>query len=176
MQLETVNLTLRTVIYDDIDEVMRMWNFEKGELSHTDAKKAIDNMINNHNRNKIGRLYHLCFAIYEDNNKIIGWCGLDGIQCYDAEEKIIHIFYLIDRDYRRKGYAVQCAEKLLEYGFLMMKVDKINGSCIADNIGSKKVLEKIGMKHKTIAEDGAFQYYLTRSEYQTLIKYEKNYG
>src|SRR5690554_3167809 len=135
MEMETENLVLRTVTYDDINEVARMWNFEKGEISLDQAKEAIDWMKENHEKNKKRYIIHICFAIFEKkSDEIIGWCGLDG-----RKDNIISIFYLIDKKYRRRGYATECANKLLEYGFLRMEVNRIDGKCNINNIGSKKV-------------------------------------
>ena len=59
------NLLLRTVTYDDISEVARMWNFEKGEISLDRAKEAIDWMKENHEKNKRGKIIHICFAVFK---------------------------------------------------------------------------------------------------------------
>lgn len=42
MELKLKNLTLRTVTYDDLNEVARMWNFEKGDISLEEAERAIN--------------------------------------------------------------------------------------------------------------------------------------
>jgi len=137
MGITTGNLILRSVRDDDINEVARMWNFEKGEISSIDAKKAIDWMNENHQKNNEGPFFHLCFAIFEVNSaRIIGWCGLDG-----RDNKRVHLFYLIDEAYRRKGYATTCARKVIEYGFTKLFINRIDGQCDKDNIGSKGVLE-----------------------------------
>jgi hypothetical protein len=79
MELYTDDLLLKTVTGDDINEVARMWEFEKGEISLDEAQNAIVYMQDNHKQNKPGYIYHLCLAVYEKgNNSIIGWCGLDG--------------------------------------------------------------------------------------------------
>lgn len=132
MELYTKDLLLKTVTVDDVDEVARMWNFENGSISREKAQKAIDDMQNNHNKNEVGHIYHLCLAMFEmDNNAIIGWCGLDG----RSGDKL-HIFYLVDAKFRNKGYATQCAEKLLAYAFDEAKVSFVNGGCDKHNIAS----------------------------------------
>ena len=44
MELYTKDLPLKTVTADDIDEVARMWEFEKGSISNEEAQGAIDYM------------------------------------------------------------------------------------------------------------------------------------
>lgn len=142
MELYTKDLILRTVTDNYIEEVARMWEFQKGSISMDEAQKAIEYMQNNHKKNKIGCIYHLCFAVFEKGkNTIIGWCGLDG-----KTAGKLHIFYLIDAGYRNKGFATQCATKLLTYAFDEVQVPFVNGGCDKNNIASYKVMEKIGMR------------------------------
>ena len=65
MELYINDLLLKTVTTDDIDEVARMWEFEKGSISIEEAQDAIDYMQDNHKKNGLGYIYHLCFAIFE---------------------------------------------------------------------------------------------------------------
>ncbi len=165
-KLITRNLVLRTVTHNDIEEVARMWEFEKGPISLEDAKKAIDGMEDNHKKNTLNKIFHICFAIFESgSNKILGWCGLGTGHPESLDKDHADIFYLIDKDYRRKGYGTECGMRLLEYGFLEMQVDRINGGCAKDNIGSKKILDKIGMKNQILRENGSYHYFLTKSDY-----------
>ena len=48
MELYTRDLLLKTVTTNDIDEVARMWEFEKGSISIEEAQGAIDYMQDNH--------------------------------------------------------------------------------------------------------------------------------
>ena len=100
-------------------------------------------------------------CLWKNNDIIIGWCGLDG-----RHENILNIFYLIDKKYRRRGYATECASIILEYGFIRMEVNRIDGKCNSENIGSRKVLEKIGMKKLGIDKDGSLHYFITLSNYK----------
>jgi len=160
------NLTLRTVSHDDLYEVVRMWNFEKGNISLEEAEKAIIWMSENHKLNQLHKLVHFCLAIFENNtNRIIGWCGLDGRSIDNKTENRIHIFYLIDKDYRKLGYATECAKKVLEYGFEKIELGRIDGGCAKDNIGSHKILEKIGMKKIDNKNDDSYHYFMTLKDY-----------
>ena len=124
MELPTNDLLLKTVTHDDIYEVARMWEFEKGSIPLPEAQKAIEYMQNNHMQNRTVYIYHLCLAIYEKgSNSIIGWCGLDGKPVPDNPERM-EIYYLIDSAYRNKGYATQCASALLEHAFEVAKIEE----------------------------------------------------
>jgi len=167
-ELHTKDLVLKTVEHADIDEVARMWNFEKGSISLSEAQKAIERMQDNHKRNHLGYIYHLCFAVYEKSrDKIIGWCGLDGEPDPENPEKM-EIFYLIDKKYRNKGYATQCALRLLEYAFETAMINKVFGGCFKDNISSFKVLCKSGMVLYKIRDNGDPKFFMDRDIYEKL--------
>lgn len=168
MKLLTDNLILRTVTIDDLNEVSRMWNFEKGYISLEEAECAIINMQGNHQKNKPGYIYHVCFAVFEKDNdkRIIGWCGLDGIV---SNGKTV-IFYMIDKKYRNKGYATQCALRLLEYAFETVGVKSVYGGCYKENIASYKVQEKVGMLQNAFEENGDPLFFIDDKTYFQKIK------
>jgi len=78
---------------------------------------------------------------------------------------------LIDKSYRNKRYATQCAFKLLEYAFEVAKVAKVErvyGGCDKDNLASYKVLSKIGMVNYKIRENGAPHFFIDKDIYEKL--------
>lgn len=164
MKLYTSDLVLRTVKKNDIDEVARMWDFEKGTITMEEARKAIAYMQSNHKKNTPGSIYHLCLAVSERNqHKIIGWCGLDG-----KSAGKLHIFYLIDANYRNKGYAAQCATRLLAYAFDEANVSFVNGGCDKNNIASYKVMQKIGMRQNAFEDDGNPLFFISNIDWSEM--------
>ena len=164
IELRTADLTLRTVTPADINEVARMWEFKKGGVSLEEARKAMASMRSNHSRNESGCIYHLCFAVLEKGgNRIIGWCGLDG-----KTAGKLHIFYAIDSEFRNKGYATQCAEKLLSYAFNEAGVPFVNGGCDKNNIASYKIMTRIGMVQNAFEENGDPLFYIDSERYRVL--------
>ena len=138
-----------------------MWEFEEGAISIDEAQKAIEYMQSNHKKNGIGHIYHLCFAIFEKGkNTIIGWCGLDG----KAEGKL-YIFYSIDANFRNRGYATQCAAKLLSYAFDDAQVPFVNGGCDKNNVASYKVMENIGMNQSGFEDNGDPLFFIDNEMY-----------
>lgn len=163
LTLETKDLFLKTVTEMDIEEVSRMWNYPNGSISLEDAQNAINYMCGNHRRNKTGEIYHLCFAVRETKvpEKIIGWCGLDG-KIAPGETVL---FYVIDENYRGRGYATQCAAALLHYAFETAQVDRITGGCDKNNIPSYKVMTKIGMEQNEFTDTGDPLFALDKETY-----------
>jgi len=94
MELYTNDLLLKIVTDEDLDEVARMWDFEKGPITFAQAQKAIDYMQNNHKQNSPEHIHHLCFAIFEKGkSSIIGWCGLDGL-CSPGQTVIFYMHFI----------------------------------------------------------------------------------
>ncbi|MEO8771723.1 MAG: GNAT family N-acetyltransferase [Ferruginibacter sp.] len=79
----------------------------------------------------------------KENNEFIGWCGLK----YRPELDEIDLGYRFIKTAWGFGYATEAAAKTIEYGFNNLHVKIITGRAHIENIGSLKVLEKIGMKY-----------------------------
>ena len=171
MELQTTSLTLRTVDAGDIGEVARMWDWQNGMISAEQAKKVVAWMESNHKINKQGAIEHLCLAVYEKGERrIIGWCGLDG-QCSPGKTVL---FYSIHSDYQNKGYATQCAAKLLSYAFSQMDIPSISGGCDKDNRASFRVMEKIGMQQTAFEDNGDPLFFLDRETYRRMNQTNPN--
>ena len=162
IKIETGDLLLRTVSEEDIKEVARTFEYPN-EISLEKAEKAINGMINNHKQNKIGYIKHLCLAVClkEKPDRIIGWCGLDG----EIEKDKVVLFYIITDEYRRKGYATQCARALLKYAFETVKLDRVYGGCDKDNTPSYRIMTKIGMVQYGFDENKNPQFFIDKEKF-----------
>lgn len=87
-------------------------------------------------------------VIYKPENKIIGFAGLK----YLPEFNETDIGFRFLPEYWGKGLATEASKEIIKYGFEKLHLDKIIGIAVAENIGSCKVLEKIGLKFYKIDE------------------------
>lgn len=90
--------------------------------------------------------YKFQFAItLRPSGQFIGNCGVrkDSVEAREGD-----IGYELDSRYWGKGYATEAAQAVLDFGFSQLKLQRISAWCIADNIGSARVLEKLGMRLK----------------------------
>lgn len=55
------------------------------------------------------------------------------------------VWYKLHKDYWNKGYATEALESLLGLGFNTLKLHRIEAGCAVGNIGSARVMEKVGM-------------------------------
>lgn len=92
----------------------------------------------------------------------IGRCGLDHTNPADADPAL---FYLLKAGYWGKGLASEAARALLDYTFTQLKLSSIHGGAAPENLASKRVMEKIGMKYIGLDDEGGYAFTLAREEY-----------
>ncbi|GCE48144.1 RimJ/RimL family protein N-acetyltransferase [Thermosporothrix hazakensis] len=81
----------------------------------------------------------------ELDGQLIGNCGIrtNMQQPWEA-----NIGYELDSRYWGRGYATEAARELLRFGFEELRFHRICAQCIAENLASAHVLERIGMKRE----------------------------
>lgn len=90
-------------------------------------------------------------VIEKATDKFIGWCGLK----FGEMKNETDIGFRFFEEEWNKGYATESAVACMQYGFENLKLKRIIGRAMKENIGSIKVLEKIGLKYeKDIEFDG----------------------
>ena len=156
MVLETKRLILRELNVDDADYFYEL-NVDPLVIQYT-GDTEFENInaarlflekysANNYGKYNCGRWA----VILKTSKEWLGWCGIKYMPVPDEFD----IGYRFFRKYWGNGYATESAIACLEYGFDQLKINKIVGHAMKENIASIKVLEKIGMKYeKDILMDG----------------------
>ncbi|MCC5637221.1 GNAT family N-acetyltransferase [Nostoc sp. CHAB 5844] len=83
--------------------------------------------------------------ILKQENQLIGNCG---IRINDFLLREANIGYEIDSRYWKQGYATEAAYTILKFGFEELGMHRIWSYCVAENLASARVLEKIGMSRE----------------------------
>jgi len=87
---------------------------------------------------------HGLFAVVSKNDQtLIGHCGLAQLE-YTEE---IELAYGFARPYWGQGYATEAAQASLAFGFEDLGLDQIAAIVVPENIASRRVLEKCGMRY-----------------------------
>lgn len=73
---------------------------------------------------------------------LIGWCGIGYLPDTDENE----VAYLFSRACWGQGLATEAARRALEFGFEEIGLAEIIGLVHPDNVASRRVLEKTGMR------------------------------
>ena len=101
--------------------------------------------------------------VYKQDDLFIGFCGLK----YLPEEDEVDLGYRFVKAYWGMGLATESGKAALDYGFNELGLKRIIALALADNVGSIRVMEKLGMRfEKNFEEDGmkAVRYVIEKSE------------
>lgn len=141
--LETERLLLRRFTERDVDavfalrgdaEIMRFIRSPQKRQESVNWLKLVSSLWETE---RIG----FCAVIEKRSGALVGWCGLWRL----TETGETEIGYAIDRRFWGRGLATEAARAFLDYGFETLKLDKIAAVARPENIGSRRVMEKLGM-------------------------------
>jgi RimJ/RimL family protein N-acetyltransferase len=149
MEIETERLRLRTYTPEDADEQLRIMSddeFRRYFPPHF-FKPTRDMVLIG-----IGRiLEHWNLAGFgslvmelKDEARMVGYCGLRHM----TATKEIELFYGIERAQWGKGLTTEAARASLRFGFEEAKLPRIMAVTNPLNIGSRRVMEKSGLKYE----------------------------
>jgi ribosomal-protein-alanine N-acetyltransferase len=160
ISIETPRLIIRSVTMADLEDVAASWRLDEGPITPGEAREKISWMRSNHEQNKPGQVVHLCLAILlKDTQEFIGWCGLDHL---DETQVDPALFYLLKAAYWGQGLATEAAGALLRYAFAQLELTSIHGGAAPQNLASKRVMEKIGMRYIGLDEKGGYAFTMER--------------
>jgi RimJ/RimL family protein N-acetyltransferase len=97
--------------------------------------------------------------VHKADQVVIGGIGFHGPP---DEAGRVEIGYNIIPAYEGKGYATEMARRVIEWAFQTPGIQVITAECLDDNIGSIRVLEKIGM-HRLAPEGNKLKWELQSS-------------
>ena len=84
--------------------------------------------------------------IEKKTNEFIGWSGLKFVtELTNKHQNYYDLGYRLIRKYWRKGIATETAKIALDYAFNVLKVEAVYAASSIENIGSNKILQRIGL-------------------------------
>lgn len=145
--IETERLLLRKIAFNDVADIFEyasdprvseytMWSTHD---SIEDTKFFVKSLIKMYKRREL-----VDWVIFHKaDRKSIGTCGF-------VEWSMTHsraeIGYALSRKYWGSGYMSEAVSAAVEFGFREMQLNKVEGKCEINNIGSARVMEKVGMQ------------------------------
>ena len=148
--VETEQFILREIVLEDLegmyaldsDPEVHKYLGNHPVKSREQSRKIIEHVRNQYVVNGIGR-----WAIIDKSSEdFIGWTGLKYEEKFRGDFKYYDLGYRLRRKYWGKGIATETAIVSLKYGFEELGLKEIYGSAHIDNIGSNKILKKVGLK------------------------------
>ena len=114
-------------------------------FSDEEVHQWFNNQINRYKTYGFG----LWACILKENNEFIGQCGLTmqkvDKKIHDSDE-LLEIGYLFNKNYWHRGFAIEAAIGCKNYAFDVLKAKRVYSIVRDNNIASKKVALRNGMK------------------------------
>jgi len=142
--LETSRLVMREFREED-GEGMYQLNFDPEVIRYTgddpfvsiEAARDFIRQYDAYRRFGMGRLT----LLLKNSLEYVGWCGLK----YDPDSTETDLGFRLLKKFWSKGYATEASLRSVEHGFKDLKIEKIIGRAMRENIASINVLKKTGM-------------------------------
>lgn len=108
-------------------------------------------------------------TIYKADQRLIGFAGLKYLPEIDETD----IGYRFLPEYWGQGLATEVSKAIIRYGFEVLKLPRIIGIAMPENIASSRVLEKIGLQFDRedgyMGDNGKYLWYkVERSDFDAL--------
>jgi ribosomal-protein-alanine N-acetyltransferase len=88
--------------------------------------------------------------VEKENEMVIGRVNLFG---FDPDNESGEMGFVISRAHWNKGISTEAASKVLDYSFRVIKLKRVIARCNEENIGSERVLQKVGMKYEGLLRE-----------------------
>ena len=148
MLIETERLLMRPVTRDDLPTLLRfradpeVSRYLGGpEMSTPEfVTRRFEFYLDCHRRHGFG----MCALLRKTDVEMIGWSGLQPLE--DSGQ--IEVGYGFDRPFWGQGYATEAAAAWLRYGFEAVGLPRVVAVADPDNLSSRRVMEKLGMRYE----------------------------
>ena len=162
--IETERLFLREISLDDKEDMFRL-NSDPRVLKYTGepAVRSVEEMEKAIARRSIE--YKECgygrwATILKDGKRFVGWAGLLYLPEFDETD----LGYRFLPEYWGLGIATEASRAILDYGFRVLKLERIVAIAMKEHKASIRVMEKAGMEFEKFApyepgSDDAIWYY-----------------
>jgi [ribosomal protein S5]-alanine N-acetyltransferase len=92
-----------------------------------------------------GELGTYVIAAKGNSRLVIGVAGLNHRR-RNGDTCVSYVSYWIGRPFRRRGFAFEASQVLVNYAFSVLDTARIDISCLLGNCGSQRVIEKLGAR------------------------------
>ncbi len=158
VRLETERLTLREFREDDWSSMLAYWRdprYGRYYPEYADPESFVRELVAmfvGSQSVEPRRSFQLAI-VAGDEERLIGNCG---IRVNNADLGEANIGYELDPQQWGKGYATEAAQAIVAFGFDELLLHRIWAECVADNVGSARVLEKLGMRREAQLREHQF--------------------
>lgn len=153
IRFQTDRLWIRDIVEEDLDFLLLLYR-KKGNM------KFISNGRTEWSKEQLRDRYEQCntysdsgIAVFvvgiKETNIIIGEAGLFNSF---SDSKKLELGYILDKKYWKQEFGTEICRGLIDYGFNVLRVEKLIARMYAENTGSVQLSEKCGMKRVEVGE------------------------
>jgi RimJ/RimL family protein N-acetyltransferase len=175
--LTTARLVLRQIRADDLDAHMALLN-TPAVMRHLGGVQPRDVIAAKHAAARASYAaegFGFMLAEERASGEIIAHCGLRRVAHPSAPNPADHeIGWVVREDRWRMGYALEAMLAVMDWGFAVHAAPQIVAITVADNVGSWRLMEKLGMSRREdldFADPAAgvtqIQYAITRETWES---------
>ncbi len=146
--IRTPRLVLRDFGEDDWRALLRYQRHPEYQLYHPDdehdeasAREFVRRFIG-WSRSRPRYKFQLAITLRESGDLI----GNVGVRMQGPGSPIAEIGYEVDPDWWGLGYATEAAIAMRDFAFGELGIHRLESRCIAENVASARVLERLGMR------------------------------
>jgi ribosomal-protein-alanine N-acetyltransferase len=166
--LETKRLLLRKMSLNDAEEMLAYASdAEVAKYTSWERYGSIEDtraFLADAERRYLENLPVAWAVVLKAEGRLIGTCGFGSWQ---PEHRRAEIGYALARPYWGQGLTPEAVRAVFGYGFGRMGLNRIQATCMVENVASARVMEKVGMRFEGILRQFVFR----RGVYEDLNMY-----
>ncbi|MEM9078225.1 MAG: GNAT family protein [Bacteroidota bacterium] len=148
IELQTERLLISPTSMDDLQHIHELHSLPETDKFNTlgipknieETKIVVKDWVE---KNNSGQEKNFTFKIEETESKT--FVGLIALNLGMPKFKTAEVWYKLHSNFWNRGYATESLNRMLTFGFEELKLHRIEAGCAVENIGSIRVLEKVGM-------------------------------
>lgn len=178
--LATQRLELRTIDPEDLDAHLHHLN-SPAVMERLGGPRTRDQLAEKHEKSRAGFAkegFGFMFAYTRDTGELVAHCGMKRVDNPNAPNQGDHeIGWLVREDHWRQGYAEESVRAIIDWAFGTHKAPYVVALTSEANIGSWKLMEKLGMIRRAdldftdpgfpAADSPTIQYSLTKQQWES---------
>ena len=137
--IQSADLNALATIWAD-PEVTRFLPSRGTPISREKVEKSLRSFVEHWQQ----RRYGIWTILENASSQMVGYCGLR----YLAELDDVEVLYGLAKAYWGRGITTQAVKASIAYGFDIANLDRIIALALPDNIASRRVMEKAGLRHE----------------------------
>ena len=158
LPIHTARLVLRRFTHGDVPDVLEF-------VAHPSVAKIVSerlpatvegvrNYIDRQNAYQPfekAKVFEIAIARKADG-KVIGLLGF-----IRRDHRQGEIGWVLGVEHRGQGYATEAASALIDYGFNTLGVHRIHADTNSDNLASRRLMERLGMRQEALLRDAVYE-------------------